>query len=269
MTNELPTELPEGLFGDTPNLEDLSLENNRLEAVPRSVSLDAKKLRTLDLGENRIGQLREGDFDGLKELYGLRVSGNALAEIGKGHFANSSNLHVLNLARNKLAKIEQGSFDGLVELRALRLDNNVLADINGLVSSLEKLKWLNVSSNRLQWFDYAFMPRSLEWLDVHENQIEELGNYYKLEGEFSLKTLVASKNAIKGLGPLSLPQSLETILLGENRIREVAGGIFGDKERLQRVDLAGNEIRRMEADALLVSAKIAQEGKKRKANFEI
>ena len=99
-------------------------------------------------------------------------------------FANSSNLHVLNLARNRLAKVEQGSIDGLVELRALRLDNNALADINGLVSSLEKLKWLNVSSNRLQWFDYAFVPRSLEWLDVHGNQIEELGNYYKLEGEF-------------------------------------------------------------------------------------
>ena len=138
----------------------------------------------LDLGENRISQLREGDFDGLKELHGLRVSGNALTEIGKGLFANSSNLHVLNLARNRLAKVEQGSFDGLVELRALRLDNNALADINGLVSSLEKLKWLNVSSNRLQWFDYAFVPRSLEWLDVHGNQIEELGNYYKLEGEF-------------------------------------------------------------------------------------
>ena len=178
------TELPEGLFVATPNLEDLSLENNLLEAVPRSVSTDAKRLRTLDLGENRISQLREGDFDGLKELHGLRVSGNALTEIGKGLFANSSNLHVLNLARNRLAKVEQGSFDGLVELRALRLDNNALADINGLVSSLEKLKWLNVSSNRLQWFDYAFVPRSLEWLDVHGNQIEELGNYYKLEGGF-------------------------------------------------------------------------------------
>ena len=178
------TDLPEGVFVATPNLEDLSLENNLLEAVPRSVSTDAKRLRTLDLGENRISQLSEGDFDGLKELHGLRVSGNALSEIGKGLFANSSNLHVLNLARNRLAKVEQGSFDGLVELRALRLDNNALADINGLVSSLEKLKWLNVSSNRLQWFDYAFVPRSLEWLDVHSNQIEELGNYYKLEGEF-------------------------------------------------------------------------------------
>ena len=78
-----------------------------------------------------------------------------------------------------------------------------------------------------------------------------------------LEKLVASKNAIKGLGPLSLPQSLETILLGKNRIREVAEGIFGDKERLQRVDLAGNGIRQLEADALLVSSKIAQEGKKR------
>ena len=60
-----------------------------------------------------------------------------------------------------------------------------------------------------------------------------------------------------------MPHSLETILLGENRISAVAAGVFGDKERLQRVDLTGNEIRRLDKEALLVSEKIAQDGKNR------
>jgi Leucine-rich repeat (LRR) protein len=252
--------LPDDLFGDTPKLEDLSLENNRLESVPNSISLHARKLRTLDLGENQIAALAPGDFDALPELYGLRVSGNGLTALTASNFANATRLHVLNLARNKLANIEQGSFAGLVELRALRLDNNVLTDINGLVSSLDKLKWLNVSSNQLQWFDYAFVPMSLEWLDLHDNQIEELGNYYKLREGFSLKTLDVSKNAVNGLGPLSLPTSLETVLLAGNRIKEVPKGQFEDKVALQRVDLSDNGIVRLHEDSLLVSSKISSDG---------
>ena len=82
--------------------------------------------------------------------------------------------------------------------------NILLKDINGLLQSQTELKKLNVSSNRLQWFDYAFIPKvqenhyliivqernivksvfwfqSLEMIDLHNNQIEELGNYFKLK----------------------------------------------------------------------------------------
>jgi Leucine-rich repeat (LRR) protein len=42
-------------------------------------------------------------------------------------------------------------------------------------------------------------------LDIHDNEIEELGNYYALKGGFNLQTLDASKNKISKLIPLSLP----------------------------------------------------------------
>ena len=29
-------------------------------------------------------------------------------------------------------------------------------------------RWLNVSANKLQWFDYAFIPKQLEWIDLHQ-----------------------------------------------------------------------------------------------------
>ena len=80
-----------------------------------------------------------------------------------------------------------------------------------LVSGLSKLQWFNVSNNKLQWFDYAFVPMSLEWLDIQYNEIEELGNYYKLKSGFNLKRLDASGNLIQSLNKLSLPMSLEII----------------------------------------------------------
>ena len=61
----------------------------------------------------------------------------------------------------------------------LRLDSNKLEDINGLLQAQSELQWLNISANYLLWFDYAFIPRKLKWLDIHSNAIEELGNYYR------------------------------------------------------------------------------------------
>ena len=71
--------------------------------------------------------------------------------------------------------------------QALRLDDNQLEDINGLLMSQHHLQWLNVSHNQLQWFDYAFIPKSVLWLSLRSNQIEELANYYEMRtGKFDL-----------------------------------------------------------------------------------
>ncbi len=187
--------LPEAAFEGQMQLESLSLDNNllsELNLLPQSVSTlvdlalngnllrsvpafvrQARRLRTLDLGANKIEQVSPSDLEGLSDLYGLRLEANLLTEIRNDTFSEccSSRLHILNLANNRLDSIEVGSFHGLLELRTLLLDGNKLEDLNGLVSSLGKLRWLNVSSNSLQWFDYAFVPSSLEWLDMSNNQV--------------------------------------------------------------------------------------------------
>ena len=232
-------------------LEDLSLNDNHLTEVPQTL-MHLTQLRTLDLGENEISELKESDFGNLRQLYGLRIAGNKISSIKRGHFTNATTIHVLNLAHNKLSEIEQGSFENLKDLRALRLDNNLLTDINGLVSSLSRLQWFNVSSNRLLWFDYAFVPMSLEWLDIHNNEIEELGNYYNLKSGFNLKTLDASSNLIKSLNKLSLPVSLEQVSLSNNAIRTIENSVFEDKPNLLKVELVGNEIAHLKLSSLSV-----------------
>ncbi|KAH7949934.1 hypothetical protein HPB49_017143 [Dermacentor silvarum] len=56
-----------------------------------------------------------------------------------------------------------------------------LDDVNGLFSNLHDLIMLNISANRVRWFDYALIPIGLQWLDIHDNQVEALGNYFELE----------------------------------------------------------------------------------------
>jgi Leucine-rich repeat (LRR) protein len=207
-------------------------------------------LRTLDLGENRITEASNREVSGLANLYGLRLAGNRLAKISGEMFTNNTNLHVLNLAHNRITAIEQEAMKNLKNLRALRLDNNQLKDMNGLVSSLKNLKWLNVSTNNLQWFDFAFIPKSLEWLDVHNNRIDKIGNYYHLSGEFGLQTLDMSFNNIRLVEEKTFLTSLRHIYLNNNKIGALNGSVFSQLGNLSRVELQGNEMTHLDMAAL-------------------
>ena len=97
------------------------------------------------------------------------------------------------------------------QFQALRLDNNRLEDLNGLLNSQYQLQWLNVSHNRLQWFDYAFIPKSLLWLNARANQIEELGNYYDMQSGFRLVFIDIGGNRLQRIDRQSLVHSLKEV----------------------------------------------------------
>lgn len=236
-------------------LQDLALNNNRFDDVPKALR-SLSMLRTLDLGENQIGAIRNESFSGgLDNLYGLRLAGNGLRRVDPEAFKELRTLQVLNLAHNRLEKLDHAVFNPLTELQMLRLDNNMLEDINGLLTTQGELRWLNISANRIQWFDFAFIPKNLKWLDLHENEVEDLGNYYKLSSGFGLTTLDASNNKIKSLGPLSLPSSLEYVFLNGNRISNVEPNTFLEKPDLVRVELTSNHLERLELSSLAISPK--------------
>ena len=71
------TILPLGLFTGCPLLQDLALNNNYLDDIPSDIS-GLSKLRTLDLGENRIANVVSQQLENLSSLYGLRLAGIVL-----------------------------------------------------------------------------------------------------------------------------------------------------------------------------------------------
>ena len=91
--------------------------------------------------------------------------------------------------------------------------------MDNLFQDLNDLSWLNVSANSISVFDYAMLPRGLTWLDLHQNAIASLGNYFSLEAEFPrLAHIDASFNRLAELGPQNLPNEVETLLLNDNQI---------------------------------------------------
>ena len=232
-------------FVNVTGLQDVSISGNFLTEVPPAIR-ELRTLKTLDLGNNHISRIDKESFDGLNELYGLRLVDNKLENVSRDAFSSLPALQVLNLASNTIRHVEQSAFAANSVLRAIRLDGNELTEIRGAFTSLATLVWLNVSDNKLLWFDYSHLPNSLEWLDMHSNQISELGNYHMMHGNLKIKMLDASYNLIEEISDSSVPDSVETIFLNNNKIRTVAPGTFLKKTNLEKVVLYGNEIRHLE-----------------------
>ena len=98
-----------------------------------------------------------------------------------------------------------------MSFQALRLDDNQLEDINGLLMSQHHLQWLNVSHNQLQWFDYAFIPKSVLWLSLRSNLIEELANYYEMRSGFHLVHLDVGQNRLVRLDRQAMQSGIQEV----------------------------------------------------------
>lgn len=252
LNNNLIVNVDTRAFRNCSALKELDLSSNALLDVPEAVQ-ELTFLKTLDLGENQISDFRNGTFKNLNQLTGLRLIDNNIGNITKGMFWDLPSLQVLNLAKNKIQSVERGTFERNIQIEAIRLDANFLTDINGVFATLASLLWLNLSENHLVWFDYAFIPSNLKWLDIHGNFIEHLGNYYKIQEEIRVKTLDASHNRITDISPMSIPNSVELLFINNNFIKNVHPNTFLDKASLARVDMYANDLVNLDLNALRLS----------------
>lgn len=252
INNNLIVSVDSLAFRNCSDLKELDLSANSIREVPDAVK-ELPFLKTLDLGENQIADFRNGSFRGLGQLTGLRLIDNLIGNLTRGMLWDLPSLQVLNLAKNKVQSIERGSFDRNTQIEAIRFDENYLIDVNGIFATLTTLLWLNLSGNQLVWFDFAFIPNNLKWLDIHGNFIESLGNYYRIRDDIHIKTLDVSHNRITEIGPLSVPDSIELLFINNNLVSKILPGTFADKPYLVRVDMYANEVRHIDLNALQLS----------------
>lgn len=252
LNNNLINKVADNVFKNCSDLKELDLSSNRLTKIPRAI-IQLSVLKSLDLGENLINEISNHSFQNLSQLTGLRLIDNQIGNLSAGMFRDLPNLQVLNLAKNKIQSIERETFQRNTQLEAVRLDGNFISDINGVFVSLTKLLWLNLSENHLVWFDYAFIPENLKWLDIHANFIEILGNYYKIKNNLHVKTFDASHNRLVALSALAIPNSVELLFINNNFISNVDTDTFSEKKNLTRVDMYANEIEHLDLNSLRVS----------------
>ncbi|KAF5303527.1 hypothetical protein FQR65_LT08226 [Abscondita terminalis] len=267
------TRIDSNVFHDLYSLQILNLDHNLVDFIAESAFSELKNLHALTLSHNRITRIENYHFYGMYALHQLLIDSNRLEYIHPQAFENVTNLHDLGLNGNFLGGIPSGlgklrflktldlgknvieakCFRKQSTLKAIRLDSNELTDISGVFTNLQSLVWLNVSSNKLMWFDYSHLPTNLEWLDMHDNQIPDLGNYYDVRNSLKIKMLDVSFNLITEVQDNSVPDSIEAIFLNNNRITNVQPGTFYKKPYLQKVVLYGNDIRYLDLKALSLS----------------
>ncbi|CAG2118893.1 unnamed protein product, partial [Medioppia subpectinata] len=240
-------------FRNCTNLQSLHLNGNLLAEVPVAIGA-LRSLKTLHLNDNGLKVIRNSTFGGPgggghQHLQVLRLAGNELTNLTRGALKELPALQHLDLGWNRIGSLDHGVFDDAPTLKRINVENNFLVDINGLFMNLNNLEYLNVSHNRITWFDYALIPRSLRRLDIHHNEIESLGNYFELESALQLEEFDVSHNQIKEISGSAIPNRIRRISLADNRIRVVHQFSFVAKHNITFVDLRNNSLQTLDTNS--------------------
>ena len=275
-----------GFFATMPGIKFLALDNNNLTAVERDTfqglggdlinlglgnnsltSLDTGALRNmtqlvyLRLNDNYLTVLKNGTFASLRALQELYLGDNRLVVIEGGVFQACAKLGTLDLSRNHLTAVGGRVFAGLSLLDTLSLNSNAIARLGeGTLFPLAALTLLQLQSNNLTGTPPdAFKNLSkLSFLNLEGNAITSL-EVGQFNGLSTLRTLYLQNNQIT-----TLPKScfagfkkhpwregyvLTSLHLENNMIRTLQDGWDDGLQGLGSLNLAGNQITAVDADA--------------------
>uniref|UniRef100_A0A0N4Z983 LRRCT domain-containing protein n=1 Tax=Parastrongyloides trichosuri TaxID=131310 RepID=A0A0N4Z983_PARTI len=246
-------------------LKELSLANNQFKRFPNLGVLP--KLISLNLSNNSISNLEANSFTGFKHIQSLRFRNNLLSNLSSHAFndisksinlldlrgnkisntsslftRNMTSLEYLDLSGNKLDNIKKDEFKGCKNLLEVRLINNKIRNISSTAfGTHNKIKKLFLQSNaltsktitNLKGFD------KLEYLDVSENKIEKIPEFY---GFPTVLTIKMEKNAVTGIKKANFKgcPGLQSLYLDGNKINNVEKESFIGLNNLTVLGLGDN-----------------------------
>eukprot|EP00111_Clytia_hemisphaerica_P017441 TCONS_00051608-protein len=272
----------DGLFNSTlTKLQKLFISHNQLEKIDKIFQSSFPNLQSLDASHNKIKQLigsRRRSRSLFPNLKYLALNNNEVSYV-KYFFDHLSSTETIILSYNKLQKLTNEHFITLVQrnnLKELYLDHNLLKSIELWFRFLIKL---DLSHNRLETFkNDAFYLESLTEMDLSGNKIafpsKDLfsktqamarlnlsnNNIRSLsENSFmylqNLKYLDLSTNNISvGMKEFDKVflwlKNLKTLNIRRNKILLLPTNSFPGLGALEVLDLAGNDIKYIERNAL-------------------
>ncbi|XP_067213721.1 protein artichoke [Linepithema humile] len=240
--------LPGNSFGESAvaaKLEKLEISNGTLSSLPVEALTPLKKLKALDLHDNKIKDLQRNQFKGLRDTEFLdlshnlidkldashladlvkmgwcNMSHNAIADLKRGTFARNSVLKVLNLSHNKIRKLDSNTFRGMRFLRRLHLSDNQINDVGrGTFGSVTRIGTIDLSRNFIKKIDFQMFHQLqyAELIDVSENFVTTI-----------------EKLAFKDL-------YLAKVNLSHNEISKIEPGAFENCANITSLDLSYNKI---------------------------
>nr|XP_033330545.1 chaoptin-like isoform X1 [Megalopta genalis] len=228
------------------DLRYVNLESNRLHYLPERIFLSSvhPELRDVKLGYNFLEAIPEFSFHNLTQLKSLDLTGNRIKVLASESIVDCPKLVTISLAYNRIYKMERNAFYGLPSLRFLHLEFNKLTALDlEAISEIGGPDFaLNVSYNAISLIHSAGSMNNLTRLDLSFNNISQLPAD-TFTSTPDLKHLDLGNNLLVVLESGTFQLSyLETLSLRDNKLETLKGQSFHGLAMLQQLDLSGNQI---------------------------
>ncbi|XP_076364408.1 uncharacterized protein LOC143253850 isoform X2 [Tachypleus tridentatus] len=245
------------------NLNYLHIRNSSLHVITGDLFQNMKKLKNLDLLDDKIVSIKDDAFRMLRNsLITLSLEGNALKGIPEA-VNNLNKVQIISLKNNEI--LELHSNVTLPNLKQLILTNNKMSEIHSLgnfeklenlyldlnkivyveksvLSNTSQLKTIYLNNNKIETLSSTFCTETLENLYCQNNAITNITSTFSKSCS-NLKILDVSENFLPELETSTLPcETLNTLKLGHNSISSIKRRLFSDCSKLITLELQNNEI---------------------------
>ena len=171
-SNKIST-IPENVFEGTPNLRQMILDDNEITnfSFKNNSLIDLPNLQRLSLIQNRLTELPESLPSTVEELF---LTSNQISFIGKAALGALQELRVLQLDRNRVTDESfECSFGG--KLAEIDLSYNMLENVPKLNPAIEKIR---LTANKIQFVSRNDLEPAarLKTIDLSYNSIKRVEN---------------------------------------------------------------------------------------------
>lgn len=161
-----------------------------------------------------LSQLRSGELYGITKL---KLSEN-LTTFPKEILTLANSLEILDLSDNKLTDLPEE----LTELKKLKIifaSQNNFKHLPEVLGKLSALEMIGFKSNKIKMVSENSLPKTLRWLILTDNFIEQLPN--SIGGCLSLQKLMLAGNRLTQLPEaLSQAKALELVRISANNLTQ-------------------------------------------------
>ncbi|XP_055978299.1 podocan [Sorex fumeus] len=244
LKNNKLEKIPPGAFSELSNLRELYLQNNYLtdEGLDNETFWKLSSLEYLDLSSNNLSRVPAGLP---RSLVLLHLEKNAIRSVDADVLSPIRSLEYLLLHSNQLRApgIHPLAFQGLKRLHTVHLYNNALERVpSGLPRRVRTLMILHNQISGIGRDDFA-TTYFLEELNLSYNHITSpqvhRDAFRKLR---QLRSLDLSGNRLQTL-PAGLPRNVHVLKVKRNELAALARGALAGMAQLRELYLTGNRLR--------------------------